>query len=82
MAKECFIQVVSRPKSRPFMHPAIRRCRTFENYAKLYFHTKDLEKVLNRGEEGGGRGEIFAALFFKKVPFLDNIGGRCPNFLD
>ena len=46
-----------------------------ENYAKLYFDAKHLEKRLNRG------GEVFAALSSKNVTFFANIG-RCPNFLD
>ena len=46
------------------MHPAIRHCPPFENYAKLYFHTKGLEKVFNKGGGGGMGGEIFGALFF------------------
>ena len=46
-----------------------------EKYAKLYFGAKHLEKGLNKV------GEIFGALFFKKVLVLANIG-CCPNFLD
>ena len=48
-----------------------------ENYAKLYFDAKHLEKGLNRGEgrEGG------QALFHKKVLLLSNIE-RCPKFLE
>ena len=40
----------------------------FENYPKLYFDAKQLEKGLNRG------GEIFGALFFffKKKRALSN----------
>ena len=48
----------------------------FENYAKLYFDVKYLEKGLNRG------GEIFGAFFlFKKMSVLANIR-CCSNFLD
>ena len=50
-----------------------------ENYTKLYFDAKHLEKGLN--SEGGGGGEIFGALFHKKVLFLTNIE-RCPKFLE
>ena len=53
-----------------------------KNYTKLYFDAKHLEKGLNR------RGEIFGALFskkvaffHKKVPFLANIE-CCPKFLE
>ena len=46
-----------------------------ENYAKLYFDAKHFKKGLNRG------GEIFGALYFKKVSFLANTG-CCSNFLD
>ena len=47
-----------------------------ENYAKLYFDAKHLEKGLNRGRE------IFGSLFIKKrKSILTNIGS-CPNFLD
>ena len=35
-----------------------------ENYARLYFDSKHLEKGLNRGG-----GENFGALFHKKWPF-------------
>ena len=35
-----------------------------ENYAKLYFNAKNLEKGLNRGV-----GEIFGAFFSKKCSF-------------
>ena len=45
------------------------------NYAKLYFDAKHLEKNLNRVDG------IFGVLFFKKRPFLANIG-RCPYLLD
>ena len=50
----------------------------FENYAKLYFDAKHLQKGLNRG---GGRVEILVPFFFKKVLFLANIE-RCPKFLE
>ena len=56
-----------------------------ENYAKLYFDAKQLQKGLNRG---GGNGGLLGLLVFKKVPFihkkvpfLANIK-RCPKFLD
>ena len=46
-----------------------------QNYAKLYFDAKHLEKGLNKG---GG----FLGLFLKKkVPFLANIE-HCPKFLE
>ena len=46
-----------------------------ENFAKLYFDAKYLEKgSFNEG------GEIFDALLFKKVVFLANFGPRS-NFL-
>ena len=47
----------------------------FENYAKLYFDAKHLEKGLNRGE-----GVTFLVPFFRKVSFLANIE-RCSKFL-
>ena len=47
-----------------------------ENYTKLYFDAKHLEKGLNK--EGG---KIVGALLFKKVSFLANIE-RCPKFLE
>ena len=37
----------------------------YNNYAKLYFDAKHLEKGLNKGG-----GEILGALFFKKCPFF------------
>ena len=61
-------------------------CTRLSNAApsrKLYYDAKHLEKGLNRGV-----GEIFGALFSKKVPFfhkkmpfLANIE-RCPKFLE
>ena len=54
---------------------AIESCPFCENYAKLYFDAKHLEKGLNRGG-----GETFGALFFKKVPLLATTD-CCPNFL-
>ena len=66
---------------------AVPFCKT---YTKLYFDAKHLEKLekgLNKGGRGGG-GEIFGALFSKKVPFfhkkvlfLANIA-CCPKFLE
>ena len=44
-----------------------------ENYTKLYFDAKHLEKRLSRG--GWGGAEIFGALFSKKVPFFIK---KCP----
>ena len=51
------------------MRPAIRHFTASfsENYAKLYFDAKQLEKILNRDSE------LFSVLFSKKVPFLANI---------
>ena len=45
---------------------------SYENYTKLYFDAKHLEKRLNRGEGGV---EIFGALFLKKLPFFIK---KCP----
>ena len=47
----------------------------YENYTKLYF---DATTQKRNSIEGG---EIFAAILFKKVPFLANIG-RLPNFAE
>ena len=56
------------------MYPAIGCCPFCENYKKLYFNAKHLEKGLNRG------AKMFGAFFFqKKVSFLANIG-QWPNF--
>ena len=44
-----------------------------ENYAKLYFYAKHLEKGLNRG------GEIFVKSFQKKCPF-GSISNAALNF--
>ena len=49
----------------------------WENYTKLYFDVKHLEKGLNRGE-GGVK---YLVPFFIKVPFLANFK-RCPKFLE
>ena len=49
----------------------------WENYAKLYFDSKHLEKGLNKG--GRVWGEFFGALFSKKVPFLAKME-LCPKF--
>ena len=69
--------------SRPILHLTIEAAPLFENYAKLYFHAKHLEKGLNTGRRGG-----FLELFFKKAPFfhikmlsLTNIE-FCPKFLE
>ena len=48
------------------MHPAIGCCPFCENYKKLYFNAKLLEKGLNRG------AKMFGAFFFKK---------KCPFWL-
>ena len=45
-----------------------------ENYQKLYFDVKHVEKGLNRD------WQHFWCSFFKTVPLLANIG-HCPNFL-
>ena len=46
-----------------------------ENYTKLYFDAKHLEKRLNRGWWN------FWCLFIQKSTLFANIG-RCPSFLD
>ena len=38
--------------SRPILHLTIEAAPLFENYAKLYFHAKHLEKGLNTGRRG------------------------------
>ena len=48
-----------------------------ENYTKLYFDVKYLEKGLNRGT---GRN-FWWPFFHKKLPFLANIE-RCHKFLE
>ena len=46
-----------------------------ENYTKLYFDAKHLEKGLNR------EGKFLGAFLLKKVPFLANTE-CCPKFLE
>ena len=61
-----------RAYSRPILRSTIERCPFCQNYAKLYFDAKNLEKGLHSGWEGG---EIFRTLFSKKVPFFHK---KCP----
>ena len=57
-----YIRCAFKPKSRPFMRPAIGRCPIYENYTEFYFDAKHLEMGLN--EEGGA---IFLCPFQKST---------------
>ena len=55
------------------MRRAINAAPFCENYVKLYFDAKQRDWT--------GFGEVFGALFLKKVTFFDNIR-CCPYFSD
>ena len=54
--------------SRPILR-WLSSCPFCENYTKLYFDAKHLEKGLNMDERGGRKGKMFGALFSRKCPF-------------
>ena len=60
---------VYRAYSRPISHLTINAAPLCENYAKLYFDAKHLEKVLNSGR----RGVKFLGPFLKKMKLKWNI---------
>ena len=55
--------------SRAYYRPILRSTIECENYTKLYFDAKHLEKGLNRGGEGRGGVKFLVPFFQKKCPF-------------